>query len=114
MKLPAALVVLFAISGCAAPVSSPMERHARMAKAGDLVARECAGVAGGYTDMKAIREDSAKNAMIARELGATPAVMAKAAKDVQSNYATAYFVVGEYDACSQLMAALSEAQVKYR
>ena len=114
MKLPVAFLAIAALGACSGPVSSPMERHARMSKAGELVARECAGVAGGYSDMKSIREDAAKNAEIARELGATPAVMSKAAEDVQENYAAGYFLVGEYDACNQLMSALSEAQVKYR
>lgn len=86
-----------------------MESAARKAAAAELVAKQCAGYAGGYAGVKRLREDANKNITIARNLGATDAVLQKARMDTQSAFNTVAAFTSPQEACNSLIGELAWA-----
>lgn len=110
------MLKVFLISGAAAlslaacgvaPPASPMERHARMAAAAEIAARQCAGFAGGYSGARELREDANRNIVAARNLGADDAVVEKAREDARIAYESAVIWIGRPDACNHLISELA-------
>jgi hypothetical protein len=86
-----------------------MEAAARKAVAAELIAKQCPGYAGGYQAIGTLRQDSNKQITIARNLGATDAVIQKARTDVQSAFNTAVVFTSQQEACNSLMGELGWA-----
>tara|TARA_R110002096_G_scaffold385567_1_gene579440 strand:+ start:1320 stop:1703 length:384 start_codon:yes stop_codon:yes gene_type:complete len=100
-------VTLVTLAGCVAPAASPMEAAARRAAGAEIVARQCAGYAGGYSSVKTLREDASKNVATARNLGATDAVIAKARNDMQTGFNTMVAFTTPQEACNKLIGELA-------
>lgn len=107
LKLPIAIASLIALANCAAPPASPMEKHARLAAAAELVAMQCAGYAGGYESARTLRADANKNIQTARNLGATDAVITKARQDVNTTFTTAAAFTSQQEACNSMIGSLA-------
>jgi len=86
-----------------------MEAAARKAAGAELVAKQCAGYAGGYEGVKRLREDANKNITLARNLGATDAVLQKARADTQSAFSTAAAFSSPQEACNAMIGSLAWA-----
>lgn len=95
------------LAGCVTPPASPMDRHARLAAGAEFVAKQCSGHVGGYSSAQEMKADADRNIIAARKLGATDATIQQARKDVQNAYAGAYVLVGEQEACRQLVSELA-------
>ena len=105
-----AVVAALGLAGCVAPPSSPAEATARRAAAAELTAKRCAGYAGGYEAVRALRQDANKNIVIARNMGATDALIQKARTDVQTAFDTAVAFTTLQDACNSMIGELAWAQ----
>jgi len=103
------LITLGFLGGCVAPPSSPMEAAARKAVGAELVAKRCAGYAGGYEGVQKLRQDSNKNIALARSLGATDAVIAKARVDVDTGFNTQVAFTDLQSACNTMVGELAWA-----
>lgn len=100
---------LIGLAGCVAPPTSPMEATARKAAAAELVAKQCAGYAGGYESVRKLRQDANKNIALARNLGATDAVIQKARTDVQTAFSTQVAFTDQQQACNAMVGELAWA-----
>lgn len=100
------LVVL--IGACAPPPpANEMERKARMAASAEIVARQCAGFAGGYSDAVQLRGDANRYIVDARALGATDQDIQRQRDVVQTTFQNAVAWVSRQDACNQLVSELA-------
>lgn len=96
------------LGACAvAPPSSPMERHARLAAAAELAARQCGGFIGGYASARELRDDANRNILTARQLGATDADIEKARADARTTFEAMTFWADRNHACNELVSALA-------
>lgn len=84
-----------------------MEKQARLAAAAEIAVNNCSGFLGGYTDAQNMRRDADASAAMARKLGATDAVMAKAQTDTMNAFNSAVFLSGAPAACNQLVSAIA-------
>lgn len=98
------------LAGCVAPPSSPQEAMARRAAAAELTAKRCAGYAGGYEAVRALRQDANKNITMARNMGATDELIQKARLDTQTAFDTAVAFTSIQDACNSMVGELAWAQ----
>jgi hypothetical protein len=104
-SLPLALM-----TACAAPPASPQEGYARRAAAAELVAKQCAGFAGGYDAVRELKKDASKNITTARGLGADDAMIEKARNDVLNVFAVAEAFTSRQEACNQMIGELAWVQ----
>jgi len=104
------VVASLGLAGCVAPPSSPEEAVARKAAAAELTAKRCAGHAGGYEAVRALRQDANKNIAMARNMGATDEVIQKARLDVQTAFDTAVAFTTVQEACNSMVGELAWAQ----
>lgn len=102
LALPATLLM-----ACAAPPASPEEGYARRAAAAELVARRCAGYAGGYDAVRELKKDATKNIATARALGADDAMIDKARTDVEGVFGIAEAFSNRQQACNQMIGELA-------
>ena len=107
--LALATALALSLAGCTAPPASPIEAAARKAAAAELVAKQCAGYAGGYVAVKDLRRDGASQLALARELGATDADIQKARTDVQNAYSAAAILTTTHEACNGMIGELGWA-----
>lgn len=103
----AALGALSVLSACVAPPASPMEGAARKAMAAELVAKQCAGFAGGYQAAKDLRSDANRQMVIARNLGATDADLKKARMVVGNAFGTMEAFTSRQEACNSMIGELA-------
>lgn len=104
-----AMTTTLVVTGCTQPPANPMERHARLAMAGKLVAKECAGYAGGYDSVRRIREEADRNIVAARNLGATDQDLKNAEVTVYSAFAGAQTWTSKEAACNDMIGELAWA-----
>jgi hypothetical protein len=108
MKRLAFAVPLVLLAACAVePPKSPMERHARLAAAAELAAKNCGGYIGGYSAAQDLRNDANQNIVTARKLGATDADLQKARTDVQAAFNTAAAFGTPQSACNELVSMIA-------
>lgn len=92
------------LAGCAPPQpTTPAQAAARSAAAFEYTARYCAGRAGGFSDLIAIRRQAEARYAMARKLGATEALIQQEKNTVQSTVGSAEMWVGKEDTCSTLI-----------
>ena len=110
MKLRNCLILSLPITllaACASPPASPEESYARRAAAAELVAKRCAGYAGGYDAVRELKKDASKNVATARELGADNTMIDKARTDVDGVFAMAEAFTSRQEACNQMIGELA-------
>ena len=108
VKFLAVSVLLFT-AACPSPPASEMERRARLAAAGELSVKQCAGFVGGYEAARAVKADANTNVIAARSLGATDADIEKARSDVRSTFHTTAAFSSIPEACNSLVGSLAWA-----
>ena len=103
-KVVLSLGVASALAACAPPpATNPAQAAARSAAAYEYTARNCAGRAGGFNDLIAIRQQADARYAMARKLGATEALIEQEKNAVQSAAGSATFWVGADDVCKKLV-----------
>lgn len=105
---PTTALALLALAACAPPPpASPAERHARLAAAAEIVARDCAGFAGGYGSVRQLRDDANRNIVTARSLGATDAVIEQARIDARTAFNAMVVWTSLQHSCNALVSELA-------
>ncbi|MDB4091624.1 hypothetical protein N9563_01150 [bacterium] len=107
VKYAIATIPLALLTACANPPASPEEGYARRAAGAELVAKQCAGYAGGYDAVRELKKDASKNIATARELGADDAMIAKARSDVDGVFSIAEAFTNRQQACNQMIGQLA-------
>ncbi len=98
------------LAACATPPASPEERYARRAAGAELIAKRCAGYAGGYGAVRELKKDANQNIATARELGADNAMIDKARTDVAGVFDMAEAFTSRQEACNQMIGELAWVQ----
>ncbi|VCU61594.1 hypothetical protein EPIB2_671 [Tritonibacter mobilis] len=75
--------------------------------AAELVAKQCAGFAGGYQAAKDLRSDANQQMVTARKLGATDADLQKARTDVRNAFGTMEAFTSRQEACNSMIGELA-------
>ncbi len=106
-KISILTIFTAALSGCVQPPQSPMEAHARRAAGAEIVAKNCAAFAGGFSAVKDLKASANQNIVTARKLGATDAVIETARQDVRTAFSTAETFTSRQEACNSLIGELA-------
>lgn len=75
--------------------------------AAEHAAKNCGAYLGGYGGAKTMKDDANKNIVMARNLGATDAVFAKARADVENVFSTAVVFGDRQMACNDLVSQVA-------